>query len=67
MKRFVSVLLILSMISGLSSEALALGLDDSKGKDLTSFETDISSFTDVHKSDWFYDEIAMAYRLKLIL
>ena len=44
----------------------ALGLDDSVGRDLTPFETDIGSFKDVQKSDWYFDEIAMAYKLKLL-
>lgn len=44
----------------------ALGLDDSKGRDLTAFEGDVSQFKDVRKSDWYFDEIAMAYRLKLL-
>lgn len=44
----------------------ALGLDDSQGRNLNPFKADIDSFRDVHKNDWYFDEIAMAYRLKLL-
>ncbi|MBC7960190.1 MAG: S-layer homology domain-containing protein, partial [Vallitaleaceae bacterium] len=44
----------------------ALGLDDSLGQDFTSFQADIKDFKDVKQSDWFYQEMGMAYRLKLI-
>lgn len=44
----------------------ALGLNDSSGRDLKPFQADIGSFTDVHKNNRYYDNIAMAYRLKLL-
>ncbi len=43
----------------------ALGLEDTQGRDLTPFKADIDSYKDVDKSDWYFDEIAMAYKLKL--
>lgn len=44
----------------------ALGLDKSNDMDLSAFEADISSFSDINSQDWFYNEISMAYKLKLL-
>ena len=44
----------------------ASGLGDLDTKDLTPYQADISGFTDVVSTDWFYNQISMAYKLKLI-
>jgi uncharacterized repeat protein (TIGR02543 family) len=44
----------------------ALGISSSKGQDFTSYQADIRVFTDVKETDWFNNQIAIAYRLKLI-
>ncbi|MFA9422548.1 MAG: InlB B-repeat-containing protein [Sedimentibacter sp.] len=44
----------------------ALGIDFTSQEDLTSYLGDISAFTDVKSSDWFYNQMAIAYRLRLI-
>ncbi|MBN2827161.1 MAG: InlB B-repeat-containing protein [Tissierellales bacterium] len=43
----------------------ALGIDNTD-ENLSSYMCDISSFEDVSESDWYYNEMSIAYKLKLI-
>lgn len=44
----------------------ASGLGGLNAQDMKAFQADLSGFTDVSATDWFYNQISMANKLKLI-